>query len=1850
MAGINFAITANPSNALQGFQQVQQGVHDMNHAIEQSGTGIDSLISKLNSVGALVGVGFGAGQMLSFVNQVKQTRSYFQDIESTMEVFLGSQEKAAAFTSKLKDYAYYNMFEFSDLAAASKQMIAYHTAAEDVIPTLDKLSNIATGTKSDLMNLVSMYNNAKSIGTLGEQQLAQWATRGVLVKETLKEMGETLKTSGNSTIVTFEQLEKVLDKVTGEGGMFHNLMLNQMENISAEVGQLEDNLANMFNTIGEKYQSYITDFIKAQSAAVDWMTENYEKFLDPVFNTIDAIRDSAPVEFLVDNFEEIGKSIVKLIGIYGVYKASLIVTHSLEKAYGAMKANIMMRELEDEIAETKKLIKVKQQERDADLNAMVAKKQLTQERADAIKKMRDERDSLSDAKKVQDIGNLADSAAGVGEGTSIDDEIAKYQSLLQVKEEIKIQDEAIRNAVASGEIPLAVGQQIEARVEELNVLKEQAAQYETNLDTQFATAEAEKASADEWLAYVQQYQEENQNILDTWEERLAAAQDETEAEQILNEALAASEEQASIAEEVNTATTEANSAAEALNAAQTEKEALAKRQSQIASQSKTVAQNVETVSTQKGMIATKASVLWDKAATVAKTALTAGINAVKNAWSALKVAFATNPFGFILTALTTLISFLPMFGNETDEVAKMSEKFGESADKAAAKVYNLYAILANTDKTSKANKDAYEELKKVAEEYGMKLSEEFEGTEKLIPQKEELIRLIKEEAVERAKANAIDTINDTYTESIEKARQGLTNALKGYTGGEGVASVLADMIPEETLQRLAELTKGMRDGTLVKNDYKKAGTEVYEIQQKLAEKAKDVAKAAGLEGYQIDGAGKAMVNYTKYVTEALFVKNANTEASIKAARKVEEEKDALVDFSNTQQSNAWVASQMKKSNDQLISSTEALIATFNAEAHLNLKVHYDDSEIPEWMKSLSEEQLRAVLVRRQTMMKLQSQHRKQTGHGYAIRGADGSWFNEERTGTEAGMAKFLLETKYSKHTNKTAPATTTPKGGKGDKWDKKQHEDAAKKAIADYDKYISDLLEEWADDSEKAAEQLKFLDPKTLSENHEKTIAEIKREGKEALSTIKDEQDKIIEEARKKEIDVWVHEAKGRKKEDAPAQKKTDEKYREELFGEGTELGKAYAQREADAKKLNEAKLLKANRDFQRQLLQENASALDEQYYKDKEYNDKRIALERAAQIAKAEMVEAQQRLINAQTPEESLAAYAEFAQKESTYYQTLRAQEAHETKYNQEKGKALNDYLKQYGTLEQKIKAVTQDYDNQLAIAVGGIKNLDDLRQQAAGDEERFIQLAVQRGASEGAIRSIIKNQAYETQELEKKMNGVKSVIDAMGEDLEKKTRKQLKAMVRDAEAVAKAIPKSSSYKQFKTITGEAGIGITEEDFDKLKNDPEELNTFLKRLEELKKASKTFLGVRPIFGEGGSFSEINFKTEEGRKAFVDMLNSIAAAADFASNSVKKLASAFGEDLGAGAEVATEAMNGALEGAQAGAAIGGPWGAAAGAALGLFSSLADSLAALHDAKHEKRIEQLADQIEVLQEQYDDLGDAVAEAFSKDASQLIAQQNKLLEQQKVLIQQQRREEEAKKKTDKDKLKDYDKQLKEIDKALEENKEKAIDAIFGEDVQSAIESFAESLTSAWENGTNSVKGARDQVKRMMRQMVQESIKAAIQSSNKIEEIRAKLQEYYADNFLSEYEQRAVMKMAEDYQRELNEQFGWSEKLFSEDYEAGNGTSGGFATMSQESADELNGRFTAMQVKMENQLAQQIIANTHLATMELSLTSQSRTLSEMRDMHVKSNEYLLSIVENTQDIVPKLNNLIQRIDVKL
>ena len=559
---------------------------------------------------------------------------------------------------------------------------------------------------------------------------------------------------------------------------------------------------------------------------------------------------------------------------------------------------------------------------------------------------------------------------------------------------------------------------------------------------------------------------------------------------------------------------------------------------------------------------------------------------------------------------------------------------------------------------------------------------------------------------------------------------------------------------------------------------------------------------------------------------------------------------------------------------------------------------------------------------------------------------------------------------------------------------------------------------------------------------------------------------------------------------------------------------------------------------------------------------------------------------------------------------------------------KAMNDYLKEYGTYQDKKMALAAEYGQKIAFA-----------------------------ETEGEKLILGKEWDKQLSDLEIKSGNTANAIIALFGDMKDKTLKELIEISTKGKEALEFL-KSGEWDESKG----KGLGITQEQFDLWSDMPEIMDRAGKSVEstnekvdELRPAfDKVTEGVRRFFAAGNDPKKLT----ESLQLINEGVNEVMTSVQFLSNTFGKLGDSFGgafNDIAEGLNMAMDAVNSAMQGAQAGAMFG-PIGASAGAAIGVVTSLASSIAKIHDKKNEKRIQRLQDQIDVLDASYEKLGRSIEKAYSTDASKLINQQNKLLEQQKVIIQQQIEEERNKKKTDDDRIKDWQKQLEDINAQLQDNKEKAVEAITGTDVMSAIDEFAQAYSEAWATGTDAAEASTKIVQNLIKTAIIEFLKKKLSPS--VEEFMKKLADYMSDGIVSPWEEAELNKLKEKMDAEAQKVFDTSSKYFQEDkndkYEQ-TATSGGFEKMSQDSADELNGRFTALQMTGEEILlflqgSEQFLSLLYIkASMDVisvKIASLYDVADETRTMIASIYIELQQINDNTANTVIQLKKAVDKL----
>ena len=580
------------------------------------------------------------------------------------------------------------------------------------------------------------------------------------------------------------------------------------------------------------------------------------------------------------------------------------------------------------------------------------------------------------------------------------------------------------------------------------------------------------------------------------------------------------------------------------------------------------------------------------------------------------------------------------------------------------------------------------------------------------------------------------------------------------------------------------------------------------------------------------------------------------------------------------------------------------------------------------------------------------------------------------------------------------------------------------------------------------------------------------------------------------------------------------------------------------------------------------------------------------------------------------------------TQAKTTRMRSTQEVEYEQVEAqrKAMNDYLKEYGSYQEKKMALAVEYGQKIADA-----------------------------ETEGEKLMLGKQWDKELLDLEIKTKNSSNAIIALFGDMRDKSLKELQELASKGQEALEFI-KNGKW----DATVGSKLGITEDEFRRWQEAPEAIRQASESLREVKDQAETLQpafdkvtqGLKRFFAAGNDPKKLT----ESLQLINEGVNEVTSSVQFLSNTFGKLGDSFGgvfSGIAEGLNTAMDAVNSTMQGAQAGAMFG-PIGAAAGAAIGVVSSLASAIAKIHDKKNEKRIQKLQDQIDVLDASYEKLGRSIEKAYSTDASQLIDQQNKLLEQQKLLIQQQIKEEQDKKKTDDNRIKEWQKQLDDINAQLEENKEKAIEAITGTDVMSAIDEFAKAYADAWATGENAAESSAKAVQTLIKTAIIEFLKKKLSPS--VQDFMKQLADYMSDGIISPWEEAELNKLKEKMDKEAQEIFENSGKWLKDEskYEQ-QATSGGFEVMSQDSANELNGRFTALQMigeeillylQSSNQIANLLYISASIDSINIRIASLYDIADETRVMMANIYIELQQISDNTGDTVKQLKEVVSKL----
>jgi tape measure domain-containing protein len=210
---------------------------------------------------ALMGAVAGAAQVgiMAFGGAIKGAgeaaiggAASFEQNRVAFETMLGSADKARTLLTQISKFAKETPFELPEVVQGSKQLLAFGFSADQIIPTMRKLGDIASGVGIPVGQLAYVFGQVRVAGKLMGGDLMQFTNAGVPMIEGLSKVlhvsqGE-VKAMVEQGKVGFSEVQQVIDNMTGSGSQFGGMMEKQSHTFNGVVSNIKDGFSQMLRS------------------------------------------------------------------------------------------------------------------------------------------------------------------------------------------------------------------------------------------------------------------------------------------------------------------------------------------------------------------------------------------------------------------------------------------------------------------------------------------------------------------------------------------------------------------------------------------------------------------------------------------------------------------------------------------------------------------------------------------------------------------------------------------------------------------------------------------------------------------------------------------------------------------------------------------------------------------------------------------------------------------------------------------------------------------------------------------------------------------------------------------------------------------------------------------------------------------------------------------------------------------------------------------------------------------------------------------------------------------------------------------------------------------------------------------------------------------------------------------------------------------------------------------------------------------------------------------------------------------------------------------------------------------
>ena len=279
-----------------------QNVQKTNAQLEKTTAHYKNQSKLMRQLASWAGMYFSVHGIRRFLSSMIEITGQFEVQKMALRTILQDVDAADKIFQDLYRFSSDSTYRFSELAKYSKQLAAFNIGKESLLETTKMLGDVASGVGVSMDRLILAYGHVKSSGFLRGIQLRSFSQNGVPVLDELAKMFTELEGRAVSLgevfdkmtrrEISFEMVEQAFKNMTSEGGKFYQMQEVLSKTLAGQINILKGRWENLQYAMGQSQEGFLKGIVSS-------------------------------VSNLIADYENLGKTLSKVIAAYGVYQVTL---------------------------------------------------------------------------------------------------------------------------------------------------------------------------------------------------------------------------------------------------------------------------------------------------------------------------------------------------------------------------------------------------------------------------------------------------------------------------------------------------------------------------------------------------------------------------------------------------------------------------------------------------------------------------------------------------------------------------------------------------------------------------------------------------------------------------------------------------------------------------------------------------------------------------------------------------------------------------------------------------------------------------------------------------------------------------------------------------------------------------------------------------------------------------------------------------------------------------------------------------------------------------------------------------------------------------------------------------------------------------------------------------------------------------------------------------------------------------------------------------------------------------------------------------------------------------------------